>query len=83
MYPAALLAYNLYVKLLFGLAADGTLLPLWRILSFFANMMLVGVAEEFLFRGVVAETLLEHFGTSRAASGRRVCCPACCSAAPT
>ena len=65
MYPAALLAYNLYVKLLFGLAADGTLLPLWRILSFFANMMLVGVAEEFLFRGVVAETLLEHFGTSR------------------
>ena len=65
MYPAALLAYNLYGKLLFGLAADGTLLPLWRILSFFANMMLVGVAEEFLFRGVVAETLLEHFGTSR------------------
>ena len=65
MYPAALLAYNLYVKLLFGLPADGTLLPLWRILSFFANMMLVGVAEEFLFRGVVAETLLEHFGTSR------------------
>lgn len=65
MYPAALLAYNLYVKLLFGLAADGTLLPLWRILCFFANMMLVGVAEEFLFRGVVAETLLEHFGTSR------------------
>ena len=57
MYPAALLAYNLYVKLLFGLAADGTLLPLWRILSFFANMMLVGVAEEFLVRGVVAETL--------------------------
>lgn len=65
MYPAALLAYNLYAKLLFGLPADGTLLPLWRILCFFANMMLVGVAEEFLFRGVVAETLLEHFGTSR------------------
>ena len=28
-------------------------------------MAMVGVAEEFLFRGVVAETLLEHFGTSR------------------
>ena len=27
---------------------------------------MVGVAEEFLFRGVIAETLLEHFGTSRA-----------------
>ena len=29
-------------------------------------MAMVGVAEEFLFRGVIAETLLEHFGTSRA-----------------
>lgn len=66
MYPVALLAYNLYVNLMFGLPEDGTLLPLWRILSFLANMMLVGVAEEFLFRGVIAQTLLEHFGTSRA-----------------
>ena len=65
MYPLALLAYTLYTKILFGLPEDGTLLPLWRILSFLANMMLVGVAEEFLFRGVIAETLLEHFGTSR------------------
>ena len=65
MYPLALLAYTLYTKILFGLPEDGTLLPLWRILSFLANMILVGVAEEFLFRGVIAETLLEHFGTSR------------------
>ena len=65
MYPLALLAYTLYTKILFGLPEDGTLLPLWRILSFLANMMLVGIAEEFLFRGVIAETLLEHFGTSR------------------
>ena len=27
---------------------------------------MVGVAEEFIFRGVIAQTLLEHFGTSRA-----------------
>ena len=65
MYPLALLACTLYTKILFGLPEDGTLLPLWRILSFLANMMLVGIAEEFLFRGVIAETLLEHFGTSR------------------
>ena len=65
MYPLALLAYTLYAKILFGLPEDGTLLPLWRILSFLANMILVGIAEEFLFRGVIAETLLEHFGTSR------------------
>ena len=28
-------------------------------------MMMVGVAEEFAFRGVIAQTLLEHYGTSR------------------
>ena len=83
MYPAALLAYNLYAKLLFGLPAEGALLPLWRILCFFANMMLVGVAEEFLFRGVVAETLLEHFGTSRGGIWKACLLSACCSAAPT
>ena len=66
MYPLALLCYNLYVRLLFGIPENGTLLPLWRILSFFANMTLVGIAEEFVFRGVIGETLLEHFGTSRA-----------------
>ena len=44
MYPLALLAYTLYAKILFGLPEDGTLLPLWRILSFLANMMLVGIA---------------------------------------
>ena len=33
MYPLALLAYTLYTKILFGLPEDGTLLPLWRILS--------------------------------------------------
>lgn len=65
MYPVALLAYNLYSQLMFGLPENGTLLPLWRILSFVANMLLVGVAEELLFRGVIGETLLEHFGTSR------------------
>ena len=28
-------------------------------------MAMVGVAEELIFRGVIAQTLLEHFGTSR------------------
>ena len=28
--------------------------------------LVLGVAEEFIFRGVIAQTLLEHFGTSRA-----------------
>ena len=58
MYPLALLAYTLYTKILFGLPEDGTLLPLWRILSFLANMMLVGIAEEFLFRGVIGKACM-------------------------
>lgn len=29
-------------------------------------MALVGVAEEFIFRGVIAQSLLERFGTGRA-----------------
>ena len=38
----------------------------WQIAWYFIGMFTVGVAEEFLFRGVIAQTLLEHFGTSRA-----------------
>ena len=66
MYPLALLAMNAYSKLLFGRPEGGTLLPAWQIFFYFANMILVGIAEELTFRGVIAETLLEHFGTERA-----------------
>ena len=65
MYPLALIVYSLYTKMLFG-RPDGPMLPAWRIVSFLVNMTLVGVAEEVLFRGVIGQTLLEHFGTSRA-----------------
>lgn len=40
--------------------------PLWQIAAFFLCMFLIGLAEETLFRGVIAQTMLEHFGTSRA-----------------
>ena len=66
MYPLAIILYNAYAKLLFGLPENGSMLPISSILTFFAYMTLVGVAEELLFRGVIAETLLEHFGTTRA-----------------
>ena len=64
MYPLVFICYSIYSALIFE-RPDTPLLPAGRILSFLANMMLVGIAEEFLFRGVIAETLLEHFGTSR------------------
>ena len=65
MYPLAFICYSIYSALIFE-RPDTPLLPAGRILSFLACMAMVGVAEEFLFRGVIAETLLEHFGTSRA-----------------
>lgn len=64
LYPIALISYNAYNTLLFG-RPEGDMLPAWRIVWFLLGMTSVGVAEEFLFRGVIAQTLLEHFGTSR------------------
>ena len=40
--------------------------PAWQIAVFFLCMFLISLAEETLFRGVIAETLLEHFGPGRA-----------------
>ena len=65
LYPLGLIGYNAYNTLLFDLP-EGEMLPAWRIVWFLLGMISVGVAEEFLFRGVIAQTLLEHFGTSRA-----------------
>lgn len=73
MYPLFLIGYTAYGSLLWD-RPDAPLQPLGRILSFLVSMMLVGVAEEFLFRGVIAETLLEHFGTSRAGVWKACLC---------
>ena len=65
MYPLVFIGYNTFGSLLLGRPENGTLQPAVRICTFLANMAMVGVAEEFIFRGVIAQTLLEHFGTSR------------------
>lgn len=66
MYPLVFIGYNTFGSLLLGRPENGTLQPAVRICTFLANMAMVGVAEEFIFRGVIAQTLLEYFGTSRA-----------------
>lgn len=63
MYPLALIGYTAFVTMLDR--PELPLLPLGRILTFFLNMILVGVAEEILFRGVIAQTLLEHYGATQ------------------
>ena len=39
--------------------------PWFEILAFLTTMLLVGITEEFLFRGVIAELLLKKFGGSK------------------
>ena len=65
MYPLFFIGYSAFGSLTYG-RPDRPLQPLPHILFFMLNMALVGVAEEFVFRGIIAQTLLEHYGTSRA-----------------
>ena len=65
MYPLVLIGYTAFGSLVLGRPENGVLQPAVRICTFLVSMAMVGVAEEFIFRGVIAETLLEHFGTSR------------------
>lgn len=64
MYPLVLISFSLFSSLL--LEARGPMRAPWQIAVFFLTMGLVGTAEEWLFRGVIAQTLLERFGTGRA-----------------
>ena len=65
MYPLFFIGYTVCGTLAFS-RPDTPLLPLPRILTFILNMILVGVAEELVFRGIIAQTLLERYGTARA-----------------
>ena len=65
MYPLFFIGYTTVGTLAFD-RPDTPLLPLPRILTFMLNMILVGVAEELVFRGIIAQTLLERYGTARA-----------------
>lgn len=47
------------------LPEDAVLKAPWRIAVFFVTMFLIGLTEESMFRGVVGQTLLLHFGPSR------------------
>ena len=75
MYPLFFIGYTVVGTLAFG-HPDTPLLPLPRILTFMLNMILVGVAEELVFRGIIAQTLLEQydrFGALWRADAVRVC----------
>lgn len=65
MFPLAVICYSLIGSIAL-MPADAELHEPWNIFWFFVSMFAVGMAEEFLSRAVVGQTLLEHFGTSRA-----------------
>lgn len=48
-----------------GYEGSYTLRPWYEILAFVICMLLVGAAEELLFRGTLAELLLRHFGRTK------------------
>ncbi len=64
MFQLVISTLSLWSSLEFG-RPDLALKPATQIFAYMASMMLIGIAEEFFFRGLVAQTLLEHFGTSR------------------
>ena len=72
MYPLFFIGYTTVGTLAFD-RPDTPLLPLPRILTFMLNMILVGVAEELVFRGIIAQTLLERYGTAVRGVGSLPC----------
>lgn len=66
LYPLALILLAAVSNGMLCLEAGTPLAPWYRILAFCGTMLFIGLAEELPFRGLVAGTLLEAFGTSRA-----------------
>ena len=67
MFSFVMVSMVLSVNLaLAGPAQGAAVKPLWQIAAFFLCMFLIGLAEETVFRGVVAQTLLERFGAGPA-----------------
>lgn len=66
--------YSSYVLMGTALLRDKeqTLFSADRCLLFLAAVAMVGFVEEVIFRGVIAQTLLEHYGTSRRGIWRAV-----------
>ena len=66
MYPLVLIVFAGVSNFAAAKASGAQYAPLYHGAAFLAAMGLIGLAEEAAFRGLVAGTLLEAFGTSRA-----------------
>lgn len=67
MFPFVMLSLSLSLNVgIVGPPEGAVPKAAWRVVVFLITMFLIGLAEEALFRGVIAQTLLEHFGSDRA-----------------
>ncbi len=67
MFPFVLLSLSLSLNVgVLGPPEGAVPKAPWRVVVFLITMFLIGLAEEAVFRGVIAQTLLEHFGPDRA-----------------
>ena len=82
MYPLFFIGYTVCGTLAFS-RPDTPLLPLPRILTFMLNMILVGVAEELVFRASLPRPCWSAAEPPAQGCGRPALCPACCSARRT
>ena len=65
LYPLILIGFATVSMLAQSLGAGAALAAPVRIVAFVGTMVLIGLAEEMAFRGLIATTLLEYFGTGR------------------
>lgn len=64
MYFLVISAYSILVYLI-AYEGERMLRPWYLIAAYFLCMFFVGVVEEFVFRGIIADLMLQKFGTSK------------------
>ncbi len=66
LYPLTLISIAAIANLNIAMDESAARAPWYRAAAFLTAMLCVGLAEELPFRGLIAGTLLEHYGTGRA-----------------
>lgn len=65
-YPLFLISLVAVTMASIGAESGNDLQPVLMIIIYFLSMLSIGLVEEFAFRGIIAQALIEHYGTSRA-----------------
>lgn len=63
-YPLALICTLASSMFVVGVQSGEALQPALKIVIYFLSMFSIGLVEELVFRGIIGEALIEHYGTS-------------------